>query len=113
MIDFGKTTKVPKGVSVTHRSKWVQGNREDGFLLGLDSLISCWGALSVDHEAATLLLQAIRQGEVDQAKMLLHADTTDVLLDMCGPRGSPPLLIAGTRPCHGTHPISTSVISSK
>jgi 1D-myo-inositol-triphosphate 3-kinase len=40
IIDFAKTLPVPKGEAVDHRSEWVQGNHEEGFLTGLDSLIS-------------------------------------------------------------------------
>jgi 1D-myo-inositol-triphosphate 3-kinase len=40
IIDFAKTLPVPDGGFVDHRSEWVQGNHEEGFLTGLDSLIS-------------------------------------------------------------------------
>ncbi|XP_072406854.1 inositol-trisphosphate 3-kinase B-like [Chiloscyllium punctatum] len=40
MIDFGKTTPLPEGQVLTHRSAWVEGNREDGYLWGLDHLIA-------------------------------------------------------------------------
>ncbi|XP_074470891.1 inositol-trisphosphate 3-kinase B-like isoform X2 [Sebastes fasciatus] len=39
MIDFGKTTPLPDGDELTHRALWVEGNREDGYLAGLDSLL--------------------------------------------------------------------------
>lgn len=38
MIDFGKTTKSPVG-NLNHRSEWVFGNHEDGYLWGFDHLI--------------------------------------------------------------------------
>ncbi|XP_036066468.1 inositol-trisphosphate 3-kinase B isoform X2 [Oryzias melastigma] len=39
MIDFGKTTPLVEGRELTHRAAWVEGNREDGYLFGLDSLV--------------------------------------------------------------------------
>ncbi|XP_060908305.1 inositol-trisphosphate 3-kinase B [Labrus mixtus] len=39
MIDFGKTTPLPEGDELTHRASWVEGNREDGYLIGLDSML--------------------------------------------------------------------------
>ncbi|XP_074541289.1 inositol-trisphosphate 3-kinase A-like isoform X2 [Halichoeres trimaculatus] len=39
MIDFGKTTPLPDGQELTHRASWVEGNREDGYLIGLDSML--------------------------------------------------------------------------
>ncbi|XP_029448904.1 inositol-trisphosphate 3-kinase B [Rhinatrema bivittatum] len=46
MIDFGKTTPLPEGQVLTHRASWVEGNREDGYLWGLDNLVEILTALS-------------------------------------------------------------------
>ncbi|KAJ8355809.1 hypothetical protein SKAU_G00186030 [Synaphobranchus kaupii] len=39
MIDFGKTTPLPEGQVLCHRATWDEGNREDGYLWGLDHLV--------------------------------------------------------------------------
>lgn len=39
MIDFGKTTPLPEGQTLQHDVPWQEGNREDGYLSGLDNLI--------------------------------------------------------------------------
>ncbi|CAJ1058732.1 inositol-trisphosphate 3-kinase B-like isoform X2 [Xyrichtys novacula] len=43
MIDFGKTTPVPDSIELLHDVQWVEGNREDGYLIGLTSLIASLG----------------------------------------------------------------------
>ncbi|KAL0972898.1 hypothetical protein UPYG_G00196190 [Umbra pygmaea] len=39
MIDFGKTVPLPAPLILDHRTPWREGNREDGYLWGLDNLI--------------------------------------------------------------------------
>ncbi|XP_060791895.1 inositol-trisphosphate 3-kinase C [Neoarius graeffei] len=39
MIDFGKTVSMPPLLMLDHRSPWLEGNREDGYLWGLDNFI--------------------------------------------------------------------------
>ncbi|KAM4555182.1 inositol-trisphosphate 3-kinase A-like isoform 2-T2 [Odontesthes bonariensis] len=40
MIDFGKTTPLPDMTELQHTLPWSEGNREDGYLIGLTSLIT-------------------------------------------------------------------------
>lgn len=39
MIDFGKTRPLLNGIKLTHKDEWVDGNHEDGYLIGIQSLI--------------------------------------------------------------------------
>ncbi len=52
MIDFAKTTRLPDGAELSHRAPWVHGNREDGYLTGLDSIISVFEAVGSESGAA-------------------------------------------------------------
>ncbi|ESP02857.1 hypothetical protein LOTGIDRAFT_212354 [Lottia gigantea] len=40
VIDFGKTESIPSNITIDHRSEWIEGNHEDGYLTGLDNLVS-------------------------------------------------------------------------
>lgn len=39
IIDFGKTTALPEGQTLSHDIPWQEGNREDGYLWGLENFI--------------------------------------------------------------------------
>ncbi|GBP84517.1 Inositol-trisphosphate 3-kinase A [Eumeta japonica] len=45
MIDFAKTVPVPENLSIDHNSMWIVGNHEDGYLIGLNNLISIFESL--------------------------------------------------------------------
>ncbi|KAJ8280736.1 hypothetical protein GJAV_G00058390 [Gymnothorax javanicus] len=45
MIDFGKTVALPPPLRLDHCTPWVEGNREDGYLWGLDNLIDILNAM--------------------------------------------------------------------
>merc|ERR1712107_177209 len=42
MIDFAKCRKVTPETTITHSVAWEYGNHEDGWLVGLESLLSIW-----------------------------------------------------------------------
>ncbi|XP_070179491.1 inositol-trisphosphate 3-kinase A-like isoform X2 [Littorina saxatilis] len=50
MIDFAKCQTLPPSVSIDHRSPWVPGNYEDGYLSGLDNLKSIFEDLKASIE---------------------------------------------------------------
>lgn len=40
LIDFAKTILLPEEITIDHSSKWKVGNHEDGYLIGINNLIS-------------------------------------------------------------------------
>lgn len=50
LIDFAKTVPLPENVRIDHSTKWTVGNHEDGFMIGLDNLISTFSTISEDME---------------------------------------------------------------
>lgn len=51
IIDFGKTTALPEGQTLSHEIPWQEGNREDGYLWGLENLIQTLKSVS-DEETS-------------------------------------------------------------
>ncbi|CAG4997002.1 unnamed protein product [Parnassius apollo] len=63
MIDFAKTVPVPENVTIDHNSAWKVGNHEDGYLIGIDNLISIFESLTKDDN-----------GNIDQCYSNLSLD---------------------------------------
>ncbi|XP_068088915.1 inositol-trisphosphate 3-kinase B [Hyperolius riggenbachi] len=51
MIDFGKTTPLPEGQVLDHKVSWVEGNREDGYVYGLENLVKILREMASEEEA--------------------------------------------------------------
>lgn len=49
MIDFAKTQPLPDGIKIDHKSPWVVGNHEDGYLIGVENLIQIFTLLESKH----------------------------------------------------------------
>ncbi|KAG7302239.1 hypothetical protein JYU34_013726 [Plutella xylostella] len=46
MIDFAKTVPVPDNINIDHKSAWKVGNHEDGYLIGINNLISIFESIT-------------------------------------------------------------------
>jgi 1D-myo-inositol-triphosphate 3-kinase len=47
LIDFANCRHLPNDVCIDHRSPWTPGNYEDGYLFGLDNLLTIFQDLTV------------------------------------------------------------------
>ncbi|XP_036404262.1 inositol-trisphosphate 3-kinase A [Megalops cyprinoides] len=82
MIDFAKTIPMPPGICLKHNVPWVEGNREDGYLIGLASLIllvmealRLTHAQDADHQPESQVVP--HHGEATPVPGLLSATSTD------------------------------------
>lgn len=67
MIDFAKTVPVPENVSIDHNTTWKVGNHEDGYLIGLENLITIFESLVKDDNGNIEVerIENIRQDSFD------------------------------------------------
>ena len=56
MIDFAHCIQVPDSIELTHRRAWEKGNKEEGYLFGLDSLLETFESLKRPEEVAVTLV---------------------------------------------------------
>lgn len=50
LIDFAKTVRLPKDINIDHNSKWTVGNHEDGYMIGINNLISIFTTIQEEQE---------------------------------------------------------------
>jgi 1D-myo-inositol-triphosphate 3-kinase len=53
LIDFAKTLKLPSGVNIDHASRWVVGNHEDGYMIGINNLLSIFSDMQQEQQQQT------------------------------------------------------------
>ncbi|XP_003962734.1 inositol-trisphosphate 3-kinase A [Takifugu rubripes] len=61
IIDFGKTTPLPEGQTLKHDIPWQEGNREDGYLWGLENLIHTLEAVEEETREETAHMDTIEE----------------------------------------------------
>lgn len=49
LIDFAKTISLPSNTEISHKNEWRVGNHEDGYLIGINNLISIFEDLLNDY----------------------------------------------------------------
>uniref|UniRef100_T1JCQ4 Kinase n=1 Tax=Strigamia maritima TaxID=126957 RepID=T1JCQ4_STRMM len=49
MIDFAKSHHLPEGKHIDHRTPWVVGSHEDGYLIGLENLVDLFEILAAEE----------------------------------------------------------------
>lgn len=84
MIDFGKTIPAPENMLLKHDVPWVEGNHEDGYLIGLDSLISLLCESITEATTPSLESQNPQTDLKDTERLIqpqpeLHKSASDVL----------------------------------
>ncbi|XP_077293173.1 inositol 1,4,5-triphosphate kinase 2 isoform X1 [Arctopsyche grandis] len=50
LIDFAKTVILPKDIAIDHNSKWTVGNHEDGYMIGINNLISIFTTIKEEFD---------------------------------------------------------------
>lgn len=54
MIDFAKTLPLPKDLpNIKHNAEWQVGNHEDGYLIGVNNLISIFEDIVDENDVET------------------------------------------------------------
>lgn len=67
LIDFAKTVVLPPNVHIDHACTWSVGNHEDGYLIGINNLISIFEEITARREAAAEAAAAAEDMAVTEA----------------------------------------------
>lgn len=66
LIDFAKTVALPENAAIDHNSKWIVGNHEDGYLIGLNNLISIFVTMLEQQPVAVTPPPLVTQNSEDR-----------------------------------------------
>lgn len=84
MIDFAKTVILPNNVHIDHSSAWSVGNHEDGYLIGINNMISIFEEITAKREAAENIAtgtDALDASQSDSANVTLCGSPVEVCSD--------------------------------
>ena len=77
MIDFGKTVPLADNITIDHRSTWVEGNHEDGYLLGISSLIDIFEDIVSEKQHISKSVGDLKDVATDISKTSVDCSLTE------------------------------------
>lgn len=84
VIDFGKTTPLLDGQILDHHRPWTEGNREDGYLWGLDNLLQILASLAREQSYAFFCKLYLLLSGVTAGRMVIDTYSTNFLRCIVG-----------------------------
>lgn len=82
LIDFAKTVVLPGGVRIDHSCTWSVGNHEDGYLIGINNLISIFEEITAKRSALAQLMAAAAPAPPSPPPPPPMQTTTDVTVQV-------------------------------
>lgn len=80
LIDFAKTVVLPTDVRIDHNCTWSVGNHEDGYLIGINNLISIFEEIAANRRMADEQMIAAEVHAVQLAEMDA-GDTPEIIVE--------------------------------
>lgn len=74
LIDFAKTLILPANMSISHSDSWVVGNHEDGYMIGVNNLISIFSELN-DKQMAEKQQQQLQVQQQSQSQSQIQSQS--------------------------------------